>query len=60
MASPSVSNSARSREDTILKGLDKDSDGQLTQEEIEALPALLRSLDKDKDGSVSREEARGR
>ncbi|MCA9138077.1 MAG: sulfatase-like hydrolase/transferase [Planctomycetales bacterium] len=60
MAPPSVSNSDRSREDTILKGLDKDSDGQLTQEEIEALPALLRSLDKDRDGSVSREEARGR
>jgi arylsulfatase A-like enzyme len=57
---PSVSSNARSREDVILRELDKNDDGRLTREEIEGLPALLRTLDKDKDGAVSREEARGR
>ena len=57
---PSVSSNGRSREDVILKGLDKNNDGQLSREEVEGLPALLRSWDKDKNGTVSREEARGR
>lgn len=57
---PPASSDARPRDDVILKGLDKDNDGQLTRTEIEVLPALLRSLDKDKDGTVSREEIRGR
>ena len=57
---PSVSSNARSREDAILQGLDKDNDEQLSREEVEGLPELLRSLDKDKDGTVSREEARRR
>lgn len=43
----------------ILKALDKDSNGSLSEEEINNAVNVIKSLDKDKDGQVSVEEMIG-
>ena len=45
--------------DLLFTALDKNGDGALSADEIEAAPAALRTLDKDANGSVSLEELFG-
>lgn len=48
------------RPDFMMVLLDKNRDGSLSSEEIDAAPEVLRALDKDEDGTLTPEELRPR